>query len=1036
MKIKTGANIAEESHITSGYYFSLDRRMKLIFISPNCRELFRRDPQELIGKDVTEIFPGLNQTRFASVCARILGSQLPEVVEGDFLEGHEPTVWHFYPLEDGLFVVWNNTKDGTPSSNDLLRQGLQFLPAAICLIDQVSGEIVYANCKEFCGYNLPDLIPVNPLAAAVDAEDRPSFEDHWARFLSGQSPASIDFRLVDGEGSRRWIRIHIQTVTRSPSGAPHYIIATFTDINREKLAMEAFRQDGEKFRQLIENSSDVFYLVGLGNGSADGRVEYISPQVEELSGYRAEAFYNTPALFRQLIHEEDIPALDQATRKLLEEKASVSREYRLWNTCKKQYVWIFDRLTPRFDHEGNLIGYQGVAKDDTERKLAEQALLEREASLKEAQAIGKVGSWKYHLASESVSWSDEMYRLYERDPSQGPPSMEEEEEYYSSEQALILREYTRLVIREGCDVQFDLEITLPSGREANFFVKMRPEKDELGRVVNIHGTVQDITERKRAEKEIKQRLDELETVNRISVVLNQARSLNEMLPNFLDEILALLKSDTGAIFLTDENDSRLIRAAEYGWNKLTKKSILSVIDEMVGTAFTTGEIQISSQDGGQAAAVNRKLFLPDGRRRYLCAPIRAENRMVGVIFAISPAPLSKNDLRLLATVAEISGNAILRARFHEQTLRQMQRLTVLHEIDQAINSTMDLDTLLFVLLSQITGQLHVDAADILLYDQREKKLELITGIGFRSRDSFNYHEGIENDLIGQAFRKKWIVYEPDVTLPEAVISKRIQRLQGEDFKAHIVAPIIIKGEIRAVLELFHRTRFDPDPDWLNFLDTLVGQTAVAMDSAMMFADLLRTNKQLSEAYDATIEGWATALDLRDKETKNHAKRVAEITVRLARQLGIDDEQLVHYRRGALLHDIGKLSVPDHILFKASNLTAEEQEIMRRHPQQAYEMLYPIEHLRPAIDIPYCHHEKWDGTGYPRGLKGEEIPLAARIFAVADVFDALTSERSYRKAWPYAQALNWIYEQSGKHFDPKVVSVFLSMFHTGRLSALP
>jgi len=190
--------------------------------------------------------------------------------------------------------------------------------------------------------------------------------------------------------------------------------------------------------------------------------------------------------------------------------------------------------------------------------------------------------------------------------------------------------------------------------------------------------------------------------------------------------------------------------------------------------------------------------------------------------------------------------------------------------------------------------------------------------------------------------------------------------------------------------------------------------------------LRRAHVELRQAYDATIEGWSRALELRDRETEGHTQRVTELTVRLARAMGIEGEALVHIRRGALLHDIGKMGIPDHILRKPGPLTEEEQELMKKHTTYAYEMLSPIEYLRPALDIPYCHHEWWDGTGYPRGLKGEEIPLAARIFAVVDVWDALCSDRPYRRGLPPHEALAYIRRQAGTQLDPRVVEAFVEL----------
>lgn len=192
------------------------------------------------------------------------------------------------------------------------------------------------------------------------------------------------------------------------------------------------------------------------------------------------------------------------------------------------------------------------------------------------------------------------------------------------------------------------------------------------------------------------------------------------------------------------------------------------------------------------------------------------------------------------------------------------------------------------------------------------------------------------------------------------------------------------------------------------------------------ANLQRANRELAQAYDETLKGWSLALELRDYETQGHSKRVTEMTLRLARAIGISNSELIHIRRGALLHDIGKMGIPDSILHKPGPLTDGEWEIMRHHPVYAYELLAPITYLRPALDIPYSHHEKWNGSGYPRGLKGEQIPLAARIFAVVDVWDALRSIRPYRNAWSEEKVRTYIHEQAGIHFEPQIVPIFLTL----------
>ena len=259
---------------------------------------------------------------------------------------------------------------------------------------------------------------------------------------------------------------------------------------------------------------------------------------------------------------------------------------------------------------------------------------------------------------------------------------------------------------------------------------------------------------------------------------------------------------------------------------------------------------------------------------------------------------------------------------------------------------------------------------------------------------------------------------------------RSLRAAGERFAAYRAVPLVAKGEVRGVLEVFHPAAMPEDADWCGYLETLAGQAAIAVDNVALFEGLQRSNAELALAYDATIEGWARALDLRDKETEGHTRRVTEMALRLARALGLGGEDLVHVRRGALLHDIGKLGVPDAVLLKPGMLNEEEWAVMRRHPGYAHEWLSPIAFLRPALEIPYGHHERWDGAGYPRGLRGAAIPLAARLFAAVDIWDALRSDRPYRAAWPEGRVREHLRALAGTHLDPAVVAAFLRVLDEG------
>lgn len=380
---------------------------------------------------------------------------------------------------------------------------------------------------------------------------------------------------------------------------------------------------------------------------------------------------------------------------------------------------------------------------------------------------------------------------------------------------------------------------------------------------------------------------------------------------------------------------------------------------------------------------------------------------------------------LTKTVRTLKEQITKRKHAEEMIQLQLKRLNVLHSIEKAITSSLDLHVTLDILLDQVTTPLDIDAAAVLLLNQHTQTLEYSISKGFRSGALKYTRLRLGEGNAGRAALERRIITIPDLMgKPEGFV--RSKQFSEEDFISYFAVPLVAKGQIKGVLELFHRATFGVDPEWLEFLETIADQAAIAIDNAVLFDKLQRSNIELTLAYDTTIEGWSHAMDLRDKQTEGHTQRVAKITLRIARKLGIKEDELINIKRGALLHDIGKMGIPDSILLKPGSLTEKEWEIMKRHSIYAYEMLYPIEYLRPALNIPYYHHEKWDGTGYPKGLKGEEIPLAARIFAVVDVWDAVSSDRPYATAWPKEKAIEYIRSLAGTHFDSKVVKVFLNM----------
>ncbi|MBI5297919.1 MAG: PAS domain S-box protein [Chloroflexi bacterium] len=378
-----------------------------------------------------------------------------------------------------------------------------------------------------------------------------------------------------------------------------------------------------------------------------------------------------------------------------------------------------------------------------------------------------------------------------------------------------------------------------------------------------------------------------------------------------------------------------------------------------------------------------------------------------------------------AAVLVVAQDITERKQAENQVRIQLERISALNEIEHAISSSLDMRLSLDILLGEVRSQLGVDAASIQLFNPAAQSLDYVVGKGFRSPVIPQPRLRLGEGLAGQVGLERKLLRVSDLGEVQTRY-KHTEALRKDEFKEYFGVPLIAKGTLKGVLEIFHRTPLNPDQNWVKYLETLGGQAAIAIDNVQLFEGLQQSNLELITAYDATIAGWSRAMDLRDKETEGHTQRVTDLTVRLSEQMGIRQQEQVHIRRGALLHDIGKLGVPDQILLKPGPLTAEEWVIMRQHPTYAFDMLMPIIYLRPAVDIPYCHHEKWDGSGYPRGLKEEQIPLAARLFAIVDVWDALCSDRPYRASWSREKTRDYILEQSGKYFDPRVVDIFLEL----------
>lgn len=445
--------------------------------------------------------------------------------------------------------------------------------------------------------------------------------------------------------------------------------------------------------------------------------------------------------------------------------------------------------------------------------------------------------------------------------------------------------------------------------------------------------------------------------------------------------------------------------------------------------FNDTEVKQSNEVDKEAAIINSGI----------ASPVILEDRVVGVIQVQSyqENAYTEDDMRMMeaisSQVAVAANNAQLyqqaqneiefRKKAEFQLQQQIQRLSALHNIDIAITASMDFNVTMNILLDHIIDQLDVDAAGVLTLNSDGVSMEYVAQRGYRNATMANRTVRLSDPYISQAVLENKMIEVENINSPE-LRAKSPARFGNEGFVAYYAVPLVVKGKTIGLLEILNRSEIVTGSEWKQFMETLATQTAIALDTTATYNDLQRSNMELSLGIDQIMELWANMLPSHTMECQKHNQEVTDRAVEIARRMNVPENTISLIRRGAMLHDVGMLRVPVEIVQKEGSLTDEEMEIVRMHPQYAQEMLAPIRMLRSSIDIPYAHHERWNGSGYPLGLEHEQIPLAARIFAVVDVWSALLSERPYREAWPEEKVIAYLEEQAGVLFDPKVVSVFV------------
>ena len=789
-----------------------------------------------------------------------------------------------------------------------------------------------------------------------------SFQDGNGERLG--KPQDIEILSVDGE--HKFIQ---QTSFRIKTGKGNRIGSIFRDITKRRRAEKALSESEKHFHSLFDHMLEGYAYCEMiyENGQPSDFIYFeVNNAFEKLTGIKHAVGKKITQIIPDIreSNPELLEAYGRAARTGESEKLEAYVEalqtwfaISVYSVEKDRFVAVFDNIT--------------------ERKRTEESITESNRQLKALvtsldDIVFEVGAQGTYL---NVWTADESLLAEPKAKLLGTHIKDTLEK----ETADLIMEAIQRVLQANEVEEIEYSLDLRSGRHW-FLARISPiaSPDSSNQTVSM--LVRDITERKAAQEAIRLRLAELELVHQSGLELSQVLEPEEIAQKLIVEMDTHLDWHHITIRLYDP-ESQTLKIIGYNVQGALSKTERQGLEEHFNLLIQKPEDGLT----GWAVLHDQTLRIGDLKhdRRYtetfpglnsgLYVPIKTDNRVLGVISVENEAPdaFSESDERLLNTLANQAAIALENSRLHKETQQQVKQLQALHSIDLAITNSLDLKITLDLLIHEAIEQSGADAAAIYLLRPDINNLEYLLSNGFRTYllEKLRHSLSLNESLAGRAIRERRVIASQAT---EEQKSDLREIWEAEGFHSIYTFPLETKGEAKGVMKVFYRSEVQTRiPAWMNFLETLAGQAAIAIENIHLFDGLQRSNLELAVAYDATIEGWSRAMDLRDEETEGHTQRVTEVALKLAAEFGFSGEMLMNIRRGALLHDIGKLGVPDRILLKPDKLTDEEWVIMKKHPTFAFEMLAPIEYLNRSINIPYCHHEKWDGTGYPRGMHGEQ-----------------------------------------------------------------
>ncbi len=1073
--------LAEAAH---DMIFILDRELNVEYVNSFASLMFNRPVAEIIGHPMHALFPPAIARRQAESVGRLFEGGDPVYVENPSWIGNRELwigTW-LVPMRDTAGRVSSvlgvardisehvHSEKALRESEEQYRSLVQTSPDAIFL-HGLDTRFSFANQRalDILGYTSPEELRGTTLPELVHPDERHLAETHLQNLLHTGTLRNAVLSFLRKDGTSVPMEVNASLILDA-SGRMKGITSILRDITERRKRERALMEGEARFRAIFEKAAIGIILIGLDGRLIDGNQaisDILETPHDELVG----------RLLSQITLADD----EAAGRNLFDDLLHSRRDHyrRELRLLGKNNHWIWCRMTVSAvkDIRNEPSFMIGMAEDISKQLEAEQATRQSAEALRRYAERLEI----LHAIDRSIleaRTSEEIARAtLEKIPQLLPSqrsslvlfdfqnqtaaildSQTDEESRPVKGPTLPLSEYQseleRLQSGEMISMEDLLTIEDPSptyqallenGIRSCLSIPLISQGDLIGAFVITSGIPGAFT-REHAEigseiadllavairqarlfRQVRQHTFELESIAGLNQELRLAPSRAEIPAIIVRQTAQILRCEAVALLTADSTGDHYTIEQSAGVDFIKPGTVLPAKGSMTSEAIASGKSVVRNAPAGGAGAGAENLY---GMQTLACVPMASRGVIIGALWAGrkqgNPAGgISPEELRLLESIGDVAGNAVQRAALHEQTEQRLRRLSALRAVDMAISASIDLRVTLSVLLDQVTTQLGVDAAAIRLLNIHSQSLTYLSGRGIQSPAIMQTPLQLGQGYVGIAALEHRVVSVPLQAETDNAYA-RLLRESDDRFASYFVTPLLSKGRIKGVLELFHRSAFQGDEEWMEYLETMATQAAIAIDNAAMFEDVQKTNTDLVAAYDATIEGWSRALELRDRETQGHTLRVTDIVIRLARMMGLKEEELVHVRRGALLHDIGKMAISDTILLKPEPLSAEEMDLMRRHPVFAYEMLHPIAYLRPALDIPYCHHEKWDGSGYPRGLDRDHIPLPARVFSVVDVWDALRSDRPYCAAWPEEKTRQYIRDQSGKHFDPAVVDAFLQI----------